>query len=414
MLATVTAGYVVAGVFTIVFAPILGIVAREFGISVGQITVVAIATYTFTAAVAIIVSGPILDRFGIRLPLVAGAALLVISLALVPYLSHSLTGIVVLRVLAGLGVGPVSACVSAVAARWFPAEEQGVFTGAQGAGMALGVAVGLLAMPAALARCHGDWRAAMTWLVIAPVVCLALSLGTLARRDPPMGPAEGLVEGGTSLDQFRLALHQPAFYIGIASMFVFAWIMQAFNALTPTYLASDGPLGLGFGPMRAGQFMSAVQVGMVLGAMACGLLMEKVFGGSARPVVMIGLLLAGVFMVSVKVHFVNSNPAVLALCLFLAGFFESFVVPCVSAFISRHYPPATLGRVFGLSFGISLFGGSVGVAVGGILLHYTESYRWPIVLVGLIALLGSVASGLLRPPSVFGSSVGAAMAGRDV
>ena len=102
MLATVTVGYVVAGVFTIVFAPILGLVAREFGVSVGQITILAIASYTFTAAAAIIVSGPVLDRLGIRLPLIAGAVLLVVAMGLVPYLSHTLTGIVILRIVAGL------------------------------------------------------------------------------------------------------------------------------------------------------------------------------------------------------------------------------------------------------------------------------------------------------------------------
>ena len=188
-------------------------------------------------------------------------------------------------------------------------------------------------------------------------------------------------------------------------MFVFAWIMQAFNALVPTYLANDAPLGLGLGPMKAGQFMAAVQVGMILGAMACGFLMKIVFKGSARPVVMTGLLLAGVFMVSVRIPAVNGARAGLALCLFLAGFFESFVVPCISAFISRYYPPSILGRVFGASFGISLFGGSAGVALGGTpLLHYTDSYRWPIVLVGLVALFGAIVSLFPAAPSLVGSA----------
>ena len=103
----------------------------------------------------------------------------------------------------------MSACVSVVAARWFPVEEQGCLTGAQGAGMALGVAIGLLAMPAALARCHGDWRAAMTWMVIAPLLYLAFSLGTLARAEHPQPSAEKLLPEEASASPFGLAL-RPA------------------------------------------------------------------------------------------------------------------------------------------------------------------------------------------------------------
>lgn len=396
MLVTVTFGYFAAGVFLIIFAPILGVAAQEFGITIGEATLLLITTFVFSNAVATIASGPLIDRFGVRPCIILGGVLTVLAALSIPLLGGSLSGVVAMRVLLGLGFGPVSACVSAVAARWFPPPERGLVAGVQGSGIALGIALTFGAMPAALQAYHGNWRAGMSWFVIVAVIGLVLCLLTLLGKEPaPAGTH------ATDAGDFKLALRQPAFYLGAASMLGFAWIMNAFNSLTPAYLSVPAPLGIGMGLMTAGKLMAGVQLGMIIGSVVAGVLVGKVFKGNARPVLVVGFLFAAVFMFSVKFPFVNGNSTVLALCLFLAGFFESFIAPGVSTFIAVHYPYQIVGRVFAISFGLCLFGGTIGVAVGGTILHYTNSFQWPITVVGLVAVIGVLVSALLKPPAAF-------------
>lgn len=399
MLATVTFGYFAAGVFLIIFAPILGVAAQEFGITIGEATLLLITTFVFANAVATIASGPLIDRIGVRPCIIAGGILTVLAALSMPVLGGSLVGVVTMRVLLGVGFGPISACVSAVAARWFPPPERGLVAGVQGSGIALGIGLTFGAMPAAMQAYHGNWRAGMSWFAIIALIGLVLCLLTLLRKEPVVAePATG--QGGAASD-FKLALRQPAFYIGAASMLGFAWIMNAFNSLTPAYLAVPAPLGIGMGSMAAGKLMAGVQLGMIIGSVVAGVLVGKVFKGNARPVLVVGFLFAAVFMLSVRFPFVNGNSTVLALCLFLAGFFESFIAPGVSTFIAVHYPYQIVGRVFAISFGLCLFGGTIGVAVGGTILHYTNSFQWPITVVSLVALIGVVVSALLKPPAAF-------------
>ena len=401
MLATVTFGYVTCGMLIILFAPVLGEVAGSLGLDVGQATLAAMATYYFSSAVAVLVSGPLIDRFGARVTIVAGGVLLVAGCLLVPVLGKTVAGLVLTRVVMGLGSGPISACVPAVAARWFPPRERGIFSGAQGSGMALGVALGFGAMPPVVQANGGDWRAAVAWLAVVPAISLVLCVATLFVKEPAVSAPSAEVGGA---GDFGRALREPAFWVGVLGMFAFVWIMNAFNQQTPGYLAVRAPLGLGLGAMAAGQKMIAVQIGMILGAIGSGIFLDKVLKGNARPLLVAGFLLSAIFMSAVRLPFVHDSAALLGVTLFLSGFFESFTIPALSVFISLHYPQSIMGKVFAVSFGVSLFAGAIGVGLGGAILHATESYHLPILLVGVVAVLGAVACTFLKAPKAFGAA----------
>ncbi|MBK8595388.1 MAG: MFS transporter [Holophagales bacterium] len=404
MLATVTFGYVTCGLLIILFAPVLGDVAATYGLDLGQATLAAMATYYFSSAVAVLISGPLIDRFGARPTIVAGGVLLVAGCLLVPVLGGTVGGLVLTRVIMGLGSGPISACVPAVAARWFPPHERGIFAGAQGSGMAIGVALGFGLMPAAV-QANGDWRAAAALLAIVPAISLVLCIVTLFAKEPA-GAAPAVAEAGAGTE-FGKALKEPAFWVGVFGMFAFVWIMNAFNQQTPGYLAVAAPLGLGLGPVAAGQKMIAVQVGMILGAIGCGIFLDKVLKGNARPLLVTGFLFSALFMVAVRFPFVHDSAALLGITLFFCGFFESFTIPALSAFMSLHYPQSIMGKVFAVSFGVSLFAGALGVGLGGAILHATNSYSVPIVLVGVVALLGAAVTATLKPPKALAASTAA-------
>jgi MFS family permease len=133
-------------------------------------------------------------------------------------------------------------------------------------------------------------------------------------------------------------------YIGIICMFLFTWVMNAFNDLTPGFIAIAPPTGLGLGPAAAGRFMSAVQIGMLIGSAASGFILMKIFSGRIKAVMFTGFLLTAVFMFSVKLPTVHSTPTLLAITLFLAGFFEAFIIPMVATFIATNYPSSIMAE----------------------------------------------------------------------
>ena len=109
---------------------------------------------------------------------------------------------------------------------------------------------------------------------------------------------------------FKLALRQLPFYAGLLCMFAFMWMQNAFNDLTPGYIAIPD-VGLGFGPAVAGKYMGAVQIGMILGAIACGFIMEKLLKGKIKPVVITGFICTAIFMLFGKIRIClgNARPA---------------------------------------------------------------------------------------------------------
>ncbi len=397
MLVTVLIGYLTIGMLLIAPSTAIGIIAQEFGLTAGQASAAMMGVYTLFAAISTILSGQIVDKFGVSASIIGGSILSVAGPILTPVIGHTIGGAIATRVIIGLAAGPMSACVSSVAARWFPPNERGIFAGIQGSGLAIGIAIGFGAMPAAM-EATGSWQTGMFALAVLPVITLILTIITAFVREP--GYTGGEYNVSVSGNDFKMALRQLPFYVGILCMFAFMWINNAFNDLTPGYIAIPD-VGLGFGPAAAGKFMGAVQIGMILGSIACGFIMEKLLKGKIRPVVLAGFVLAAIFMLSVKFEFVWGTPGLLAACLFFAGFFEGFIVPMITTFIANYYPKNIVGKIFGISFGISIFGGTIGVLAGSALLHFSGHYNYSIIAVGCVAIIGFLIAWGLYPPKAF-------------
>jgi MFS family permease len=392
--ATAIFANIAVGMFLIVFAPILGVVAPEFGITLGQATILLLTSFVFANAIGIIASGPLIDRFGIQACLICGGVLAAISCLWLPF-STGLPWIVAMRALQGLGLSPAAACVPALAARWFPPKERGLVVGGQGFGMALGMGASLIGMPTALQRFNGDWRRGMVWLAMVAVVSLIMCFILLFGKEPKILEC---VDPG-SPDDFKLAIRQSSFYIGTVCLITYAWLITGFSTMASTYLAVDAPLGMGFGPMLAGKQMLCVEAGMVVGSLLAGIFAQQIFKGNLKPMIMLGFLLSGAFILGIKVPSLHGSMVAIACCLFLAGFFLMFVIVGVSTFVALHYPHDIVGKVFAIMFGISMFGGTLGVGIGGAILNKTNSFDWPFIVFGVIAIIGILAAALLKPPS---------------
>ncbi|MBU1171988.1 MAG: MFS transporter [Proteobacteria bacterium] len=401
MLAAVAVGQVMIGTTLICYAPILGIIAGDIGVSVGEISAAAMGTIIMAAAISSILSGPILDKFGVARVITLGALITTMGVLLAPVFDNSLREIILVRLIMGMGWGPVTACTSTVAARWFPVHQRGIVAGMVGAGISLGIILGFILTPAFM-DAMGHWSLAIRSLVVIPGIALILAFATNFLTEPEIHETVTAEYDSHKISSdVALAFKSLPTYVGILCMFLFTWYMNAFNDLTPGFIAIEPPTGLGMGPAVAGHFMSAVQVGMLLGSAASGFILMKIFKGRIKPVLITGFLFSGVFMFAVKFPLVNSAPPLLTASLFLAGFFEAFIIPMVATFIATNYPSTIMGRIYGTTFGISIFGGAIGVFVGSTFLHMTGTYMISITMVGVVALLGMVASFGINPPKVF-------------
>jgi MFS family permease len=382
-------------------APLIGVISKSTKLGLGPSTGMFMGIFNLGLALSCIGGGFLCDRFGLVRTYFWSCLFLIVPTLALPYCGDSLSGAITVRILQALGSGPINASVSAVAALWFPPSQRGIVTGLQGTGVTLGIAVGFVASPAALAA-SGNWQTALAWQAACAFLALAMIIVFAFGPKPPVQQHILVCNArGSGNGDFKHAMRQPASWFGVFVIFVVCWVLSAFNDLTPAYFAIEPPVGVGYGAMTAGKLMMAVQIAFMVGSEVVGLVFEKIFREKAPPVIMVGLFLFALFAVSIMLPAVYGNMSILVICLVIAGFFESWVVPTVFAFISLNYPTHIVGKLTGMWFGIGLFGGTIGVIVGATALHHTGNYHVSIMIVGTVALIGVVLGMFLKPPQVF-------------
>jgi MFS family permease len=383
-------------------APIIGDIAKSLNMSLGATTGSVMGVVNLVIAIACIIAGFLVDRFGFVKMLIVGAVLMIIPTAALPFFGDSFPVLMAVRIVQSLGNGPVYASIAMIAALWFPPHQRGIVTGLQGSAVTLGFAIGFVTTPLAF-ESVGTWQVALAWQSVSAFIGLVLAMVLLFG---PKAPAPAHVEARdpkvvSDNGDFKRAMRQPVSWACIAVLFCVIWVMAAFLDLTPGYFAIDPPTGVGYGRMTAGKLMMFVQIAFIFGSAATGFVLEKVFKGVVRPVITIGYIVFAIFAVSILWPAVYKNMSVLLICLGVAGFFQAWVVPNIFAFISKHYPAHIAGKLQGSWFGIGQFGGAVGVAAGATALHNTGNYRMSIVIVSVVSVIGFIIAQFLKPPKVF-------------
>ncbi len=382
-------------------APLMGLITKSLNIDPGPATAALMATFQLALALSCIAGGFLCDKYGLKPTFLVSSVLLSFPTLALPLVGDSLPGVVLMRIIQALGAGPIAATVAAVAALWFPLNQRAIVAGLQGAMFTLGVAVGFLTTPAALSI-SVNWQSAIAWQSIGDFVSLLLAvIFALGPRPPSQSDVEAFSPSDGAGEAFKLALKQPATWIGLLLMLTVTWIFQGFNDLTPGYFALDKPVGLGYGPVTSGKLMSLVQIAFMVGSISAGFILEKIFGGRGRPVIMMGYALFAIFAFSIIFPTVWGSMSVLPVCLAIAGFFIGLVGANVIAFASKRYPANIAGKLVGMWMGVGLFGGFGGILAGATALHKTGNYHASIAIVCVIAIIGLVFAFFLTPPLVF-------------
>lgn len=379
-------------------APLMGPISQSLGVNLGQATGAMMGTFNLFVGISCIIGGWLLDKLGPIRVWLGCLCLMIISLVLGSLDGISINDLIVLRAIQGIATGPIMASAASVAANWFPMKERGIVTGLQGMSVGLGVAIGFVVAPK-LFQLTGVWTETIAWLSIFCLAGLVLTLAVAhkikASPNYIMQPTNAPVVADAS--DLKLALRKPITWAAVGCVLWMSWLFQGFNDLVPGYIAIPRPIGLGLGPMVAGQDMMALQVAFMFGAIFSGFIVEKVFQGRSKSAVITGFVVFALLALSLKLPFVTTNESILMLVLMVTGFFQALVNPTTFSFIAKNYPEHLTGRIGGLAQGLGIFGGAAGVFAGAYALDTTGLYYVSLTIVIVVAMIGALFAVGLNP-----------------
>lgn len=377
------------------FAPLMGVIAKDLGISMGTASFGFMGLHMLATAVGCAVSGYLIDRFGVFSVINGSMALMVGSNALLPWLGHSYWTTVSIRIVEAFGCAPVFVAIGAAVALWFPRREAGAALGVQSMAISAGIMLGLVISPN-LAVSASSWQSGLAKLSIgwgvAMVFVFAVSL--MAKKYSPVSLA---TEPTSAPDSFSSLWGTRPFLAGILGLCCGVWTQQAFNSLTPGYLAVMPPMGLGLGPVTSGSLMTTVLFAGIVASLAGGILVDKVCGGRARPIVLTGFVLIAVCPVLMIVPHISSQRFALVLCLVLTGAGTPFINPLILGFAAKTFPTSVVGRVVGSWMSAAVFSGAAGVMVGAAALNSTGTYRLSMEITSAMGVVGILTALFLYP-----------------
>ena len=384
------------------FAPIFEEVAKGLNIQMGSAINITTA-FILAAAVSLFFSGMLCDKYGIAALLISGLFCIAIPSALMPWIGHSFTLIIIARLFQGIGGALVFAPIVPILAKWFPPNEQGLVGGLLFGMAPLGTSIGVVASPAILGALE-SWQKTIAILSIPAWVGLVLTFLVMRRpASAPVasGPAEServqLNPGQVTLWK---AFSYPVTWIGTIIVSCSSWLYYCIYTFVPAYLAAEAPGGAGFGPIMAGKLSIALTVVGLFAVVAGGIFFDKVTKGDAKPAIFIGFIMTGLCTYLLLSPLIYKKLVLLVMCLMIAGWGFLFSTPSISGFIAANYPPNITGSIGGLWWGVGTFIGAAGLYLGGLAIGKTGNFNWAFYSIVIAASIGFM-SGFFFKPKVY-------------
>lgn len=381
-------------------ASVLPILFKEMkGVEPGQVIFVTMGVFNFFLAAAALLGGYLLDKLGVITVFIGGLVLIMLGAFLMPIIGDTYNGMLIIRLLQGLGTGPIMAACIPIAASYFPWNERSIATGAQGFAVSFGIIIGLQLVPR-LAESSGDVFGALRILSYVGIAGIILSI--IAAFGPKMvqeEPAQAVssAQKDNSWGLFWRTLANPLLWVAIFCFTLMSGIFQQLNSIVPGYIGADIPLGLGRGTQAGANALTWATFFFCGGSFIGGLVTEKIFGGKVRPVIAIGFLLGAIFAFLTKYDFIAGDQAVLTIVLIIAAFFYSWVNPQSQSYIAKNYPQEIAGKLGGLAMAVGIMiGSTLAILWLGVSLDATGNYMQPITIMAGLCFAGFIISLFLK------------------
>jgi ACS family hexuronate transporter-like MFS transporter len=337
------------------------------------------------------------DRFGGRRVFAAAMALWSLFCGMTA-VATGFTSLLVIRVVFGVGEGPLSATINKVVNTWFPHREAASAVGIANCGTPLGGAiagpiVGLMAVTL-------GWRVAFVAIGVLGFVWLAfwLKLASETPRDHPAITAEELREieadhadptAGPSSRPLGFYLRQPMVLATAMAFFGYNYILFFFLTWFPSYLTMAQHLSIKDMSLATVLPWTLGFIGLALG----GVMSDAVFRRTGRALFARKLVLTACLAVSAicvaLAGLVTTAASALAL-MSCAVFFLYLTGSTYWAIIQDTVRGENIGGVGGFVHAVANCAGIIGPAVTGFIVQATGAFTSAFVLAGAIAISGVV------------------------
>lgn len=370
----------------------------------------------FSAALVGVLFGSLLfsmlaDRIG-RRPVLIGVTLYFSALSLITARADTVDHLIVIRFLAGLGLGGIMPNAMALVGEYSPARSRVISMMVVSNGFTLGAAFG--GPIAAYIIPHYGWRGvfyfgAVTPLVITVLMFLLLpeSLQYLALRGNDkrklagwlkhVDPAVQIAPDTQFVTEEETKKGVPMvqlFHDGRALGTVLLWVVNFMNLLNLYFLSNWLPIVVstaGYSNSVAVNSAAVLQVGGVVGTLVLSALVDRI---GFTTVLTMSFTLACVSIALIGQPFLSL--ALLFVVVFLAGFGIPGSQAGLNAFAATYYPTDLRSTGVGSGLGIGRIGSIIGPLIGGMLLGRHWTARDLFLAAAIPALISAVVMFTLR------------------
>jgi len=353
-----------------------------------------------------VAGGWVADKFGARRALTV-FAIIWSSATVLMGLANSLSGMVLGRILLGIGVSALPVATRAMS-NWTPAEKRGFAQGITHAFARLGNALTppLIAWLILLV----SWRG--SFVVVGAISFLwAVAWGIYFRDDPAEHSGITASDIGrlpkkrvTSVARVPLGRLASRMFPVTLVYFCYGWTLWFFLAWIPSYFLHSYNLKLSSSAL----FASGVFLGGTLGDFLGGIVSDRIFEKThsrtkaRRNVIVFGFLVSTLFMLPVlMVH----DLTIVVLSLSLAFFFAEFTVGAFWA-IPMDIAPRYSGFASGFMNSGSALAAIVSPLIGGYIVDTTGKWEMTFVAGIALLLLGAVLAFWMKPDEELDDSDG--------
>jgi len=347
------------GMWSVVVA--LPAVQAEFAVARGE----ASLPYTLTMigfGLASIGLGRLADRFGIIVPVIAGAIAMILGYVAAASATRLWLYALAQGLLIGVGSAATFAPLLAHISLWFT-RRRGIAVAIFASGNYLAGTVWPPIVQHFIAS--SGWRA--TYLGIA-VLCAAtmLPLALLLRSRPPV--VELTLSGGRP--RAPAAVHELGLSSGVLqALLVAAGLCCCVAMSMPQVHLVAYCSDLGYGPARGAEMLSLMLACGIVSRISFGFICDRI--GGLRTL-LLGSSLQGVALLL----FLPFNGLVsLYLISALFGLFQGGIVPSYAIIVREYFPPHEAGERVGAVITATLFGMALGGWMSGVIFDLTGSYR---------------------------------------
>jgi MFS family permease len=328
--------------------------------------------------------GALSDRYGTRLVILCGGALLGLGMVLASQAATLPQFQLLYGVIVGVATGSFYAPLISTTTRWFT-EHRSLAVALVSAGLSVGSTV-----MAPLSRwliTSYDWRTAMwvigdlVWLVILPVAFLV--------RNPPASAAATPATAAAAGPDLTIGqvVRTPQFAAIALTHFACCAAHSG-----PIFHMVTHAIDRGVPAMAAATVLSAAGLASLTGKIGCGIFADRV---GAKRTLVAGLALQAV---AISLYLLSGSLASFFALAAVFGFAYGGVMPLYAIVVREYFGERIMGSAFGAVSLAATLGMALGPWLGGWAYDALGSYAW--MFIGSAAIgLGAVAISLtFRPP----------------